>query len=237
MLAEIERARAFIGTNSDWEPIVREFDGVAMALVPVGCFTMGSNTARDEQPVHEQCFTEPFWIDVTEVTQAQFARFNGARASASAYDGDDHPVEYITWFEAQAFCALRGGRLPTEREWEFAARGPASMAYPWGEAWVAANAVFNRRAAANVGQVPAGASWVGALDLAGNQSEWVNSLYQTYPYSADDGREAATRAGDRVLRGGSWSDSNNANLRAANRNWSSPGLIDVNVGLRCARSG
>lgn len=212
-----------------------------MVLVPAGCFDMGSITNDDEKPVHEQCFNTPFWIDKTEVTQAQFRANNGVQARNSRFSGDNRPVEQITWFEADAYCRQRGGRLPTEAEWEYAARGPESWVYPWGDSFVADNAVYfsnSGNQTANVGSRPEGASWVGAQDLSGNVWEWTSSLYNPYPYNASDGREANTGSRtnvSRVLRGGSWIN-NSDSLRAAYRLRYHPDLRNGYSGFRCARS-
>ncbi|MBZ0278208.1 MAG: SUMF1/EgtB/PvdO family nonheme iron enzyme [Anaerolineae bacterium] len=129
--------------NADWQPYSQTFDGVEMVLVPAGCFMMGSeNGAADEKPVHQQCFDAPFWIDRTEVTQADFARLGG-QANPNYLIGDDLPIGGITWFEARDFCALRRMRLPTEAEWEYAARGPDNLVYPWGNEFVLDNVVFD----------------------------------------------------------------------------------------------
>ncbi|MDZ4764130.1 MAG: SUMF1/EgtB/PvdO family nonheme iron enzyme, partial [Chloroflexota bacterium] len=206
----------FTGANADWLPIIRAFDGVEMALVPVGCFLMGSAAPEandNEQPVHEVCIDTPFWIDVTEVTQAQFAAFGGVAANDSYFTGDQRPVETISWYEAYRYCdEQRGMRLPSEAVWEYAARGPDALIYPWGNEFIAANVVYSGSSGdqtANVGSLPAGASWVGALDLSGNVLEWVSTIYDQdrypYPYRADDGREDIQDANNaRVVRGGSW---------------------------------
>lgn len=225
--------------NADWRPIKRDFDGVPMVLVPAGCFDMGAKTYSDEQPVHQQCFDAPFWIDKYEVTQAQFRRLGGTQARPPYFSGNNHPVELITWFEARDFCALRGARLPTEAEWEYAARGPDSLVYPWGNTWNANNAVWNSQETADVGSIPAGVSWVGALDMTGNVWEWTSSLYQSYPYDASDGREADTGSRTdvlRVLRGGSWIIDNTDYLRAPFRFRNIPSLTSYGIGFRCARS-
>ncbi|PJF27076.1 MAG: hypothetical protein CUN52_15015, partial [Phototrophicales bacterium] len=172
---------ANITTNEQWTPVEQEFDGVVMVLVPKGCFMMGSDDGdSDEQPVHEQCFDEPFWIDKYEVTQAQFAQFGGRKANPNYFKGDDLPIERITWFEARDYCEQRrGGRLPTEREWEYAARGPKNLIYPWGNEFMANNVVYDGNSnsgTAPVGSREGGISWVGAMDMSGNVWEWVSSL-------------------------------------------------------------
>lgn len=201
---------------------------------------MGSdNGVSDEKPVHQVCFDQPFWIDRTEVTQAQFRRFEGKTARASYFTGDNRPRENITWFEARDFCAQRGGRLSTEAEWEYAARGPEGLTYPWGNAFVGNNVVYasnSNNQTANVGSRPDGVSWVGALDMSGNVWEWVSSLYKPYPYEADDGRESTSDTNStHVLRGGGWNGGGGV-LRAANRDRSTPDIRYNGWGFRCARS-
>lgn len=254
---DIASSLVAVTRNADWTPIIQDFDGVPMALVPVGCFMMGSTdeeisalTAQDgdffsdEAPQHETCIDTPFWIDVTEVTQAQFRTFGGVAANGSRFSGDQRPVERITWFEARAYCEdQRGMRLPTEAEWEFAARGVDALSYPWGNTFDGANVVYSSNSngqTAAVGSRPGGVSWVGALDLSGNVWEWVSTIYDQgrfpYPYNADDGREDIQSTNSaRVLRGGSWNDTN-FNVRAANRHRFTPDNRYNNFGFRCVSS-
>ncbi len=117
----------------------------------------------------------------------------------------DHPVSESTWQGAVAFCAWRGARLPTEAEWEAAARGKEGRTYPWGEAPPThEHAVFGRGRGETdpVGSHPKGATPEGVFDLAGNEAEWTSSLFEPYPYGADDGREDPNAPGERVTRGG-----------------------------------
>jgi len=227
-----------VAQNEDWMPYEREFDGVMMVLVPAGCFMMGSETGDDdEQPVHEQCFDEPFWIDKYEVTQAQFAQFGGQKANANDFTGINLPVENITWFEARDFCLRRGVRLSTEREWEYAARGPNNLIYPWGNEFVADNVVYSGNSnsrTATVGLRRDGASWVGAMDMSGNVWEWVSSLYQPYPYD-EDSENFNDNSNARVLRSGSWGNSN-LNVSVSNRSRNNPFSVSDNFGFRCSRS-
>ncbi|MCC6613108.1 MAG: SUMF1/EgtB/PvdO family nonheme iron enzyme [Anaerolineae bacterium] len=229
--------------NTAWTPIAYTFgDGVTMVLVPTGCFLMGSSEGNiNEQPINEQCFVVPFWIDQTEVTQADFVRLSGQKAAPNEFPADQHPVENITWFEARNFCVLRGARLPTEREWEYAARGPEGWIYPWGNMWDTSYAAWNRsrsQRTAIVGTASNGVSWVGAQDMSGNVWEWASSLYQPYPYAADDGREGDMRDladAQRVLRGGSWYYVSTIGLRAPTRSGLDPIAKDNLLGFRCAR--
>jgi formylglycine-generating enzyme required for sulfatase activity len=223
--------------NADWTPVIQDFDGVEMVLVPVGCFMMGSDDGdEDEQPVHQQCFDEPFWIDQTEVTNRQFG-------SEGYYSGDNRPRDSMSWSDAHDFCASRGARLPTEAEWEYAARGPDGLVYPWGNEFVSNNVVHHENArneTAEVGSRPGGISWVGAFDLSGNVWEWLSTVWDPaefpYPYNPNDGREVLDLTYDqRVLRGGAWDD-NELDVRATNRSFAHSVGGFPNEGFRCARS-
>jgi formylglycine-generating enzyme required for sulfatase activity len=231
----------FIEQNSDWTPITQEFDGVTMVQVPAGCFMMGSDSGiNDEQPIHEQCFDTLFWIDQTEVTQAQFVTFGGVSAREKFFIGENRPVDNVTWFEARDFCTLRGARLPTEREWEYAARGPDGLEYPWGNTWNRDNAVVqgnSNEQTAEVGSLPSGVSWIGAMDMSGNVLEWTSSQYKSYPYDSADGREQDNEDNidaPRVLRGGFFMVSE-FNLRTVDRSEANPAWTNF-YGFRCARS-
>jgi formylglycine-generating enzyme required for sulfatase activity len=253
--------------NNDWQPFTQAFDGVEMALTPVGCFVMGSEDGdADERPTHEQCIDAPYWIDVYETTNAQFAVFlnamgNQTEGGAPWYDAaDEHavldvhdgewavqeglenrPAAEVSWYAATAYCAWRGGRLPTEVEWEYAARGPDDLVFPWGNEFNPDNAVCAHNSAGNrswdVGSRPGGVSWVGAQDMSGNLYEWTSSLYAPYPYDANDGRESDASVDSehyRVVRGGSWGPSTNI-LRGAYRMMSYPYVGTYDFGIRCVR--
>ena len=255
----LQAAQTPVSRNADWEPVVQDFDGVEMVLVPAGCFEMGSEDGRDnERPVHRVCFEEPFWIDRTEVTNGQFAAFNGQASESSTFSGDDRPRKNITWTEAQVFCESRGARLPTEAEWEYAARGPDALVYPWGNTFDCHRGNFDDETivdddviesgadcdgyydTAPVGSYPMGAAWVGTLDMSGNVWEWVADWYAS-GYDATLAGDAVNSAGpdagtSRVLRGGSWSTSPTDLLRAAYRSGWYPQTELGNIGFRCVRS-
>jgi formylglycine-generating enzyme required for sulfatase activity len=235
----LQLASTTVAHNADWTPVEHDFDAVTMVLVPVGCFMMGSKYQDDEKPQHEQCFDEPFWIDKTEVTNAQFASFGGLAERSSTRTDNNRPRENITWFEARDYCQKRSARLPTEAEWEYSARGPDSLVYPWGNDFKADDVVYSGNSGnqtADVGSRPAGVSWVGTLDMSGNVWEWVSSVYQPYLYQADDGREDLNRTGvQRVLRGGSWINGDAFALRSAYRVGEFPYLESFFRGFRCAR--
>lgn len=189
--------------NSTWTPIIETIDGFEMVLVPPGCFMMGSTYGRrDELPEHEICFDTAFWIDRTEITNAQYG-------SDGAWTGENKPHTNLLWTEARDFCLARGGKLPSEAEWEYAAAGPSDLVYPWGDTFFADRLLFDKNwfgQPVDVGRYPDGASWVGALDMAGNVWEFTRSLYRPYPYDPTDGREDMTdETSRRVFRSGVYS--------------------------------
>jgi formylglycine-generating enzyme required for sulfatase activity len=221
-----------IEANAVWEPVEQQVNGVSMVQVPPGCFMMGSDVGRrDEQPASEICFQEAFWIDQYEVT-------NRLYGSHGVFEGDNHPRENLTWFEARDFCVARGGRLPTEAEWEYAARGPDSLLYPWGNSFESDNLIYDGNFDNRTHPVrsrPAGVSWVGAYDMSGNVWEWVNSMYWSYPYNAADGREDLFNPDERrVYRGGigSYIDDGTS---TAKRFRAMPDTRGWFIGFRCMR--
>ena len=214
-----------------------------------------------EQPAHEVTLTKGYWIDKDEVTNAAFAAFvdaggytNQALWSAEGWSwlggkkasslplhcqGDvaEHPRMCLTWFEAEAYAAWRGGRLPTEAEWEYAARGPKSTVYPWGDTFDREKAnVLNSVAPKPVGSYPTGASWVGANDMAGNAMEWVADwlavdYYATSPKTDPTGPATGTI---KVEKGGWWG-SNEFVARSAYRHYEDPPTYgDKHIGFRVA---
>ncbi len=239
-----QRAASFTGSNADWAPVATVFPddpaGAEMVLVPVGRFSMGGE-GQFEGPVHAQAFTAPFWIDRTEVTRGQYALCVAAGACAEPVANDfsqrdTQPVNRVTWLQARDYCAWRGLRLPTEAEWEYAARGPAGWVYPWGDEWAEERAVYFRNSGdvtADVGRFPAGASWVGALDMSGNVWEWTSSLWADYPYDATH-ENASDEGQARVMRGGAF-DGGTGLQRAAYREMHSPDFESYAIGFRCAR--
>jgi formylglycine-generating enzyme required for sulfatase activity len=228
-----------VAANADWTPVERDFNTVTMMLVPAGCFMMGSTDINsNEMPEHQQCFDAPFWIDRMEVTNAQFDYFEGKAEEASNWDGSEYPREHITGLEAVAFCEQRDARLITEREWEYAARGPDNLKYPWGDEWDGTKLAWednSRDRTGGVGRYPDGASWIGALDMSGSVWEWTTSIDKPYPYNPADGRENRLNIRSfRIVRGGSWANQPEM-LTTSYRLHTDPTLNVSYIGFRCAR--
>ena len=239
-------------------------DASDMIRVAGGSFLMGSNNGpEDERPQHQVNVGE-FFIDRTKVANAQFALFMNARGVKAAdgqvwYDIDDsdarihrrngkwladpghenHPVVEASWYGALTYCMWLGKRLPSEAEWEKAARGNDGRKYPWGnDAPDSTRAHFNGgwNDFRSVGSFPEGASPYGMLDAAGNGWEWVSSAYLPYPYNPNDGREDLTRVQVRVTRGGG-QDARPDELTTTHRGRlvsRNPRGGHHNIGFRCA---
>lgn len=227
---------------------------VDQVFVPAGSFMMGSESVEpNERPVHEVTL-DAFWIDRTEVTNEQFSqcfeegscRFPAAVSSFSRsnYFGDaqysNFPVVNVAWEDAVDFCEWSSGRLPSEAEWEYAARGPQSLTYPWGNEPSSCGLVNYGTDCvgdtAEVGSYLAGASWVGALDMAGNVWEWVNDWYDSGYYSrTQDTNPQGPQSGEsKVLRGGGW-DRVGLTQRSAFRLDYEPDFRYYSVGFRCVQ--
>jgi len=221
-----------------------------MVLVPAGEFTMGSDEGDDdEQPVH-RVVLDSFYLDTFEVTNGRFAKFVAAIQSEPPWGFADQetpvvdaerPVRWVTWLEATGYCLWAGKRLPTEAEWEKAARGPEGRVYPWGnDPPTAAQAVFGLKEGAEtvspVGDHPHGRSPYGAQDLAGNLYEWVTDWYDDAFYAAPPTRNprGPVAGTTKVQRGGSYINSP-YRLRAAFRTKADPTEHDPHVGFRCAQ--
>ena len=222
-----------------------------MVVVPPGEFTMGSDDYAEESPIHTPNVAG-FQIGrypVTNYEYQAFVRETGAppplnwEGSQYPEGQGDHPVVYVSWHEAVAYCQWLSEktdkvyRLPTEAEWEKAARGTDQRKWPWGDEWDADRC--NARAAGlgrttPTGQyAPQGNSPYGVADVAGNVWEWCSSLFSPYPYRPDDGREDPQVHGERVLRGGSFSDQRGS-VRCAFRSLRLPNSRDRNIGFRVA---
>lgn len=257
---------AFTPTPGIGSTLISEKDGMTLVFVPAGEFTMGSeNGDSDERPVH-QVFLDSYWIDQTEVTNAMYAKCvednqctppsNEGSYTRSSYYGnsqfDNYPVIYVSWNDAKTYCEWAGRRLPTEAEWENAARGTDGRIYPWGNtfdgtklnfcdykcALISSDWSFNDGYAdtAPVGNYPQGSSIYGAFDMSGNVWEWVNDSYASdyYLNSPSFNPMGPTFERYKVARGGSWYEDDKDLVRSANRYpyyWLS---TKINIGFRCA---
>ena len=220
----------------------------AMVLVPEGLFVMGWNAGEpDEQPPH-QVFLSAYYIDQFEVTIGLYRRCveddsceEPAYAPNCSWDKDiedTHPINCVNRQNALDYCAWAGLRLPTEAEWEKAARGTDGRTYPWGYELEGdeANFRFVVGATEPVGSRPAGVSPYGAHDMAGNVWEWVSDWYEDtyYAESPRDNPQGPLHGEFGVLRGGSWWFEKES-LPATNREAYDPLLTDIDIGIRCAR--
>jgi len=208
-------------------------------------------TFEGESPQHAVTL-DGFWIDRTEVTNAQYtlcvadgACRKSRLADQPAYNGADYPVAGIPWQDAADYCGWSDGRLPTEAEWEYAARGTEGRVYPWGDEFDCAGGNFwddvtdcddGYREPAPVGSFPTGVSWCGALDMAGNAWEWVADVYGPYPAEAQTDPKGPATGSERVLRGGSWGY-HPAFVRSAYRYAVPPTANYLAVGFRCVVPG
>jgi len=241
-------------------------DNADMVWVPGNTFTMGNATGvghDDEQPAHQVTLTG-YWIYKYDVTVAQYRAFctatgralpqfpSGYYSWAGKTGWDDlalqqHPIVNVSWNDAKAYADWAGVKLPSEAQWEYAARGPQGRNYPWGGTATAADPYngWDNTMCANydnsysvgkstwpVGSFPAGASWCGAQDMAGNVWQWCGDWYGDYSSTAVTNPTGPATGTYRVLRGGSWDDS--SYYRGACRISGSPGNYSGRIGFRCA---
>jgi formylglycine-generating enzyme required for sulfatase activity len=242
-------------------------DGMPMVMVPGGEFMMGSaGGSYDETPSHKVRLTA-FLIDRHEVTNAQFERFLKAssykvqgpwRRGYGANQGE-FPCRYVTWFDAKAYADWAGRQLPSEAQWEMAARGTKNFTFPWGMQWqegLSCSAMDVSAGPRKVGSFPKGASPYGCLDMAGNVWEWVNDWYDRYYYQSfkavadnptgppdgaqPEGRflKSKTASGNerstlKVIRGGGWAGTAD-DARSSRRMWGNPSYWLDDTGFRLA---
>jgi formylglycine-generating enzyme required for sulfatase activity len=236
--------------------LVSPTDGMGMVLVPGGAFPMGSPSGagrEDERPQHN-VYLATYWIDQTEVTNGMYQKCVSAGVCSEphlfssmtrdSYYGnpefDNYPVINVDWFQAGDYCAWAGRSLPTEAQWEKAAKGTSSRLYPWeGNEIIPGNvqANYNNNIGdtTEVGSFPRGASPYGALDMAGNVWEWTADFYDAGYYSKSPLDEPLGPSGgsSRVIRGGSWNDYGYY-FRTTNRGSYYPTNYISTLGFRCA---
>jgi len=230
----------------------------AMVYIPQGNFIMGrDNGFPDEQPSRE-VYLDSFWLDRTEVTVGEYKQFlnathrsmhyslSGAAMPRTYFLSDkfrNYPIINVSWYDANDYCHWRGKRLPTEAEWEKAARGTDQRIYPWGNTWnedqansretrFSSTAGSRSHFTSEIGSYPGDISPYGALDMAGNVWEWVADWYTAYPGNHTPNEAYGQKY--RVLRGGSWV-SNSLSLTTVARDYLHPAVGYESVGFRCAK--
>ncbi len=221
-----------------------------MVFVPAGPFIMGTERGEwnDEAPRH-LVELSAYWIDRTEVTNAAYDRCVEARACRptkfrrhKVLGQAEHPVAGPSWFDAGAYCAFAGKRLPTEAEWEKAARGTDERVYPWGDVWD--RKLVNAKGDADgfpesapVGSFPRNQSPYGALDMAGNVWEWTADFYSQVGYRKSEKKDPTgpPKGRKRAMRGGSWMYDLPFFHTAHNRSPGRPEVKKRYVGFRCVK--
>lgn len=241
----------------------RDIDGMVMLYVSGNTFQMGidpthKDASIDELPQHSVTLSS-YWIDRTEVANWQYSRCVAsgpcvesffANDESAGYNESLQPVVGISWYDAKNYCNWVGARLPTEGQWEYAARGPNEVLYPWGNAFDGKLLNFCDRncnqedrdlryddgyaLTAPVGSYPSGASWIGALDMSGNVWEWVHDRFGQYQRSNQVDPEGPSDGKYRVIRGGAW-DSTSTFTRATFRLRHTSTTQSGEIGFRCAR--
>ena len=219
-----------------------------MVSLPTGQFKMGSEDWSDAKPVHDVS-VGAFCMDATEVTVAEYRKCLGAgKCTAPGTSGNcnwdqsdraNHPINCVDWEQSKAYCEWAGKRLPTEEEWEYAARGTAGRKYPWGDAEPSSQLCWDgegsdqgkgkRKSTCQVGSYASGDTPEGIHDLAGNVWEWPSSEY------CDSYAASKKCTGSRVGRGGCWNYGSASYVRGADRSVLTPGYRDTYLGFRCAR--
>ena len=221
-----------------------------MVFINDGEFIMGSNERWDDESPEHINQTGAFYIDLYEVTNRDYKKFVGVTKRKSPHHWaqgnipkgkENHPVTYVSWFDANDYCQWTGKRLPNEQEWEKAARGEDGNIYPWGHFWSldkSNNPYKHSTGTEPVGSYPNGRSVYGLYDMSGNVWEWVDAYYLPHPGNTIPKSEYGKDK--RVLKGGSWFDclSYGCGLSAPtfNRSFFNPEVKNNSFGFRCAKN-
>jgi formylglycine-generating enzyme required for sulfatase activity len=244
------------------ETLTSPIDGMTLVYVPAGEFDMGYSLGNlDARPIHRVSLNA-YWMDRTEVTNAMYARFlnevgnhveggipwldvteplvwisdkGGKWESLSGMEG--HPIVGVSWYGAAAYCEWAGRNLPTEAQWEHAARGVEGNRFPWGDkgpTCLRSQYLGCGTRPLPVGSLPRGASPFGIYEMAGNVAEWVNDRYAAdyYQQSPFENPTGPSNGYYRVVRGGSWGSSY-IGLQSAHRDWAGADTQDSDLGFRC----
>lgn len=245
---------ASVATDFSLFKIIVGDDGREMIEIPEGPFKMGSKDGDfDEAPEH-QIYLSTFYMDKYEVTQAEYERFVKAtkrgKPFVPVFDDDSRKILKpelaamgMSWMDAAAYCQWAGKRLPTEAEWEKAAKGEGNRKYPWGDTVDVSRANLDGeedgyKYLAPPGKLEAGRSPYGLYDMAGNVAEWVADTYDEKYYSKTPYRDpkGPDEGQNRVIRGGSWRESP-AGARLAKRFQARMWRTDATIGFRCVKDG
>jgi formylglycine-generating enzyme required for sulfatase activity len=221
-----------------------------MIWIPGGAFMMGATTCDSDEAPEQRTVVRGFYMDATEVSTRDYLRCvregrcaaeelspnedepgDAAHCNAPRRDRAEHPMNCVTWVQADRYCRLHGKRLPTEAEWEFAARGPEGRTYPWGNAWDPDRVCWNRKdGTCSIGAHRTGDTPLGLIDMAGNVWEWTADRYCRY----DNPRCDDTGYTD---RGGGWISDDPRLIHSTHRGRGEPETWASYLGFRCVRDG
>ena len=231
------------------DPMKKKIEYKHMVMIPAGEFIMGSNDRWDDESPQFIAKTDTYLIDINEVTNSQFKRFVDDTRYPPRVHWDDneipkgleeHPVTYVSWTDASSYCTWSGKRLPTEAEWEKAARGKPGYTFPWGNEFDPSKS--NSPESGNQGTKPvrsyeSGKSQYGLYDMAGNVWEWTSDWYQPHPGNSIPNPKYGKK--NRLTKGGSWFDcleyGCGISAPSYNRGAFVPSTRNNTIGFRCAK--